>query len=516
MRKIVILFTLLFIVSSVYSQNLLLNSSFETSDGTKPLYWEEDHDSWYTSSCDYITLGDAADGNSFVRITVEDASNDYYQGWVPDDSNYMLESGNNYHLRFSSRRNDTDLYPYIFIHLCFYYTEGGYAYAIENLTHPGYGGTPGVWTEESVDISLAPLASNVTLVGILSFSAGGGTYAEEGDYIEYDNIFLELLGSSSTPTPTSTPEPTNTPDPNAPTSTPIIDNSLLVGSVNFDGVAGSSAICRYNSLTGEFQEVFIEPPSGYSGFVQGPDGHYYSCGGLNNNVRRFNGITGEFIDEFVPADSGGLSRAVSLIFGPDGNLYVSSRNTDNVLRYNGKTGEFIDEFVTSGSGGLSEPVDIEFGPYGNLYVMGVWMVGVKRYNGQTGAFIDTFITPSSSRVQHCYFMCFGPDGYLYIAEHEKDCIYRFNSQTGAFVDTFISSTLLCEGVDNPDPREMAFGPDGNFYVATLGGKVIRFDGQTGEYIDDFIPPGSGGMGNPAKILFTTITDESNITYWSNY
>ena len=44
---------------------------------------------------------------------------------------------------------------------------------------------------------------------------------------------------------------------------------------------------------------------------------------------------------------------------------------------------------------------------------------------------------------------------------------------------------------------MIFGPDGNLYLADstgdAGGRVVRFDGTTGAYIDDFVPAGSGGL-----------------------
>jgi DNA-binding beta-propeller fold protein YncE len=56
---------------------------------------------------------------------------------------------------------------------------------------------------------------------------------------------------------------------------------------------------------------------------------------------------------------------------------------------------------------------------------------------------------------------------------------------------------------------MAFGPDGNLYVGSTDGllgnpennRVLRYDGTTGAFIDTFVAPGSGGLGEPDGIVF---------------
>ena len=68
-------------------------------------------------------------------------------------------------------------------------------------------------------------------------------------------------------------------------------------------------------------------------------------------------------------------------------------------------------------------------------------------------------------------------------------VLRFDGQTGEFIDNFAMKQC---GVYNPScgfegAWDLAFGPFGDLYVsAYTAGKVHRFDGITGEYKDIFI------------------------------
>ena len=71
----------------------------------------------------------------------------------------------------------------------------------------------------------------------------------------------------------------------------------------------------------------------------------------------------------------------------------------------------------------------------------------------------------------------------------------------------LSSSMLATvstfatGLDNP--RGLKFGPDGNLYVASRGtDSILRFDGATGAFIDEFVASGSGGLNDPHFLAFT--------------
>ncbi|MBE9040241.1 NHL repeat-containing protein, partial [Oscillatoriales cyanobacterium LEGE 11467] len=258
----------------------------------------------------------------------------------------------------------------------------------------------------------------------------------------------------------------------------------------------------------------------------------------NDSVLRFDGDTGAFIDTFVPEGSGGLDGPVSLTFGPDdNNLYVISFLTNSVLRYDNQTGNFIDEFVSSGSGNLFFPQDLTFGLDANLYVSNTGNDSVNQYDGATGAFLEEFVPnpnnptflnapfgvrfgpddnfyftstftnsllrfdPTASTLETLATLdpgtfpggiAFGPDGNLYIANFGANSIDRYNFETDR-IEPFV--------LDIDSPVQPIFGPDGNLYVSsnstgkgiTVAGSVFRFDGRTGEAIDEFIPTGTGGL-----------------------
>ena len=101
-------------------------------------------------------------------------------------------------------------------------------------------------------------------------------------------------------------------------------------------------------------------------------------------------------------------------------------------------------FVSPGDGGLVDPHDAIFGPDGNLYVSGFGSHKVIVYDGSTGDLIEVFVedvigTPEdeSGGLLNAHGMAFGPDGNLYVASFGTDQVLRYNGATGAFIDVFV-------------------------------------------------------------------------------
>jgi hypothetical protein len=153
-----------------------------------------------------------------------------------------------------------------------------------------------------------------------------------------------------------------------------------------------------------------------------------------------------------------------------------------------------------------------FGPDGNLYVLAGDQAAVLRYNGQTGAFLDMFVTPGSGGLRVPVSMAFGPDGDLYVANTRLNDtagsgVLRFDGTTGAFLSTFVSpgsGGLL-------KPLSVIFGPGGDLYVGTADtsgttasphtSAVLRYDGTTGAFLCLFVPPDSGAR-YPTALIFS--------------
>ncbi len=228
--------------------------------------------------------------------------------------------------------------------------------------------------------------------------------------------------------------------------------------------------------------------------IFGPDENLYVCGAGSNCILRYEGSTGVFIDQFVAPGSGGLAQPIGLTFGPDGNLYVASANSNCVLRYDGVTGEFADVFVRPGSGGLVRPSDLLFTPNGYLLVTGNTS-DVKRYGARTGEFIDNFVS-SDSRIDWPRGLAYGPDGNLYVASYKKPGILRYDGESGKFIDVFISGA---HG-ELDSPGVVIFGPDHGLLVACAGSSTVRlYDGKTGEFQRILVEPDQCGLRTPAGI-----------------
>ena len=120
-----------------------------------------------------------------------------------------------------------------------------------------------------------------------------------------------------------------------------------------------------------------------------------------------------------------------------------------------------------------------------------------RYDSKTGAFVDTFATGGISRVGFAV-LTFGKDSNLYVANFRADSISRYDGQTGELIDLFVPTN----SAELDGPVEPIFGPDGNLYVGSSNTDVVlRYDGKTGAFIDDFIPAGSGGLDKPVALVF---------------
>jgi len=93
-------------------------------------------------------------------------------------------------------------------------------------------------------------------------------------------------------------------------------------------------------------------------------------------------------------------------------------------------------------------------------------------------------------------------GYLLVDSFNTNSVLRYDEQTGAFVDEFVkkNSGGLFSGAN------MDLGPDHNLYVSNglfsqnnKANDVLRFDGATGAFLGDFTD--SGQLTDPRGIIF---------------
>lgn len=93
-------------------------------------------------------------------------------------------------------------------------------------------------------------------------------------------------------------------------------------------------------------------------------------------------------------------------------------------------------------------------------------------------------------------IAFGPDGNLYVGLGDVGSILRYNGQTGSFMDTFVPSGL--GGLASV--RDIAFGPDGNLYADSGTTKqVLRYNGTSGAFLG--VAASGGGLNGPVGLTF---------------
>lgn len=278
-------------------------------------------------------------------------------------------------------------------------------------------------------------------------------------------------------------------------STTFADEILVCSLVN-------SSIQRFDATTGDYLGPLVSELHGGvlrpHSMIMGPDQTIYCASFSNSSVIRFDARTGRYIETFVKEGSGGLDGATEVLFGPDGNLYVASFRTASVLRYDGRTGDFIDTFVPPMTGGMRHPELMTFGPNGDLFVTSMSTHEVLRFDGETGAFLGAFIPARFGGIHKPHAVMFH-DGICYVSSFETATVHRFDARTGAPIDLFIrpgdGGLARAHG--------MAIGPDGNFYICSFrGDQVLKYDGQTGEYLGPAIKNIRNAVDGPTVIFFT--------------
>ncbi len=137
---------------------------------------------------------------------------------------------------------------------------------------------------------------------------------------------------------------------------------------------------------------------------------------------------------------------------------------------------------------------------GSLLVGDLIGGAIRRYDSSTGASLGVFA--SGGGMTSPYGLAFGPDGNLYVAEWDLG-VLRFDGQTGAYLGVFIPG-----GAD-----DLVFRPDGDLYVSRLGGlHTVDYYDSSGAWQRTVIA--KRGLSLPTAL--SLYGDTLFVTYTSSY
>lgn len=191
-------------------------------------------------------------------------------------------------------------------------------------------------------------------------------------------------------------------------------------------IAAGDRVIRHDAVTGAYVDDFVaEASGGLSGaetLAFGPDGHLYVGSFFTQQILRYDGLTGDFIDVFVDS-----IPTHSDLHWAEGDLYVAGAGNNRVVaRYDGITGDPIETINI----GLTGSYDIAYRD--GLWVLNATTASVARYYDSDWNFIGDVGTD--------YFTAWGAfirGGELFIADPSFDKLWVYGFPQGTLRRSFV-------------------------------------------------------------------------------
>lgn len=175
---------------------------------------------------------------------------------------------------------------------------------------------------------------------------------------------------------------------------------------------------------------------------------------------------------------------------------------------------------------LSSPDGITLGPNGD-YIYASSQSAVLRFHANSGDFDQVFTRNIPLGLAGRFKpkgLTFGPDGDLYVASTTSQSVVRFDGDDGSYIEEFITTDMDQGGLFF-SPTALLFAPlpaapvPPGFYPDLLVSssapgfedKVLRFEGDTGDLIEALLPPTGATFDGPKGLAF----DSNDNLYVSN-
>ena len=107
---------------------------------------------------------------------------------------------------------------------------------------------------------------------------------------------------------------------------------------------------------------------------------------------------------------------------------------------------------------------------------------IERFDGFTGEYLGPFVATGAGGLNRPGAVAVGPDQNVYVTSLLTGQVLRYDGDTGAFIDVF------AEGNGVTTPNNLVFNGD-YLYVGDFSGGangfLRRFDANTGDFVDEF-------------------------------
>ena len=169
-------------------------------------------------------------------------------------------------------------------------------------------------------------------------------------------------------------------------------------------------------------------------------------------------------------------------------LLVSGYFSNNVAIYDACSGDFLRQLETAGR--IEGAQAVRLNPANDLiYVVSEGNGQIQRYRHDAAyAFVDVFAQLANDF--HPTGVAFGPDGEVYVASYGQSRVAELDPETGVEIATPLPSDSGLQGADNG----MMVSASGKLYVPGYDSSTVaRVDLSTGTIDADFVPEGTSGL-----------------------
>ena len=199
--------------------------------------------------------------------------------------------------------------------------------------------------------------------------------------------------------------------------------------------------------------------------------------GLSGELVQFHSIVGTRLNETAP---NAVATSWEVVITDNERILVTSPTQNSVIEFD-RDGNMLGELVPSGDNGLLKPTGMVLTPSDSILVSSNNSNQILEFNAVDGEFISVFADDPELTSSPLNLLI--TDDQRVLVALENGTVSSFDLGSGNPNGVFVSDS---DNGELTDARGMAQLQNGDIVIASMNtNKVLRFDGDTGEYIGRF-------------------------------